>query len=413
MLQVPLIGKEDTELLETSRRGSLALSLEEMKAIQQYFQENGRNPTDIELETIAQTWSEHCRHKTMRGAVSYTGPEGTRHYASLLKETIVRATESIGHRACLSVFKDNAGVVAFDEHWALTFKVETHNHPSAIEPYGGAGTGIGGVIRDTMGTGLGAKPIANTDVFCFGMPEIRHEHLPAGSPHPRRVMAGVVAGVRDYGNRMGIPTVNGAVHFDPRYVGNPLVYAGSIGLIPRDKINKRAHSGDLIVVLGGRTGRDGIHGATFSSLELSENSEMVSSGAVQIGNAIEQKKVLDVLLKARDMELFTCLTDCGAGGLSSAVGEMGELARWWNSTKFHLNTRGCPIRKSGSARPRSAWLRRFRRASGLNLRSSVKRRTSTRRPSASSAAIRFCVLNITVRPWRNCPWNFYMADCRR
>ena len=324
MLQVPLIGKEDTELLEISRRGSLALSLDEMKAIQQYFQDNGRNPTDIELETLAQTWSEHCRHKTMRGTVNFTGPDGARQYSNLLKETIVRATETIGHRGCLSVFKDNAGVVAFDENWALTFKVETHNHPSAIEPYGGAGTGIGGVIRDTMGTGLGAKPIANTDVFCFGTPDIKHELLPAGTLHPRRVMAGVVAGVRDYGNRMGIPTVNGAVQFDPRYVGNPLVYAGSVGLIPRDKISKRAHSGDLIVVLGGRTGRDGIHGATFSSLELSENSEMVSSGAVQIGNAIEQKKVLDVLLVARDRGLFSCVTDCGAGGLSSAVGEMGE-----------------------------------------------------------------------------------------
>ncbi|HEY3325427.1 MAG TPA: phosphoribosylformylglycinamidine synthase subunit PurL [Planctomycetota bacterium] len=321
---VPLAGKDEPELLEISKRGCLSLTAEEMRSIQRYFGDLKRDPTDIELETIAQTWSEHCRHKTLRGAVDFNGPKGRKQYRSLLKETIVRATETIGHRGCLSVFKDNAGVIAFDDKWALTFKVETHNHPSAIEPYGGAGTGIGGVIRDTMGTGMGAKPIANTDVFCFGMPDSDPARLPAGTLHPRRVMTGVVAGVRDYGNRMGIPTVNGAVHFDPRYVGNPLVFCGSVGLIPRDKIAKHTHPGDLVVVLGGRTGRDGIHGATFSSIELSQDSEMVSSGAVQIGNAIEEKKVLDVLLQARDAELYTCVTDCGAGGLSSAVGEMGE-----------------------------------------------------------------------------------------
>ncbi len=324
LVEVPLRGKGPEELLEISKKGCLSLTLAEMQSIQEHYDELGRNPTDVELETVAQTWSEHCRHKTMRGAIDLDGPDGHKQYDNLLKETIFRATETIGHRSCLSVFKDNAGIVAFDEKWALTFKVETHNHPSAIEPYGGAGTGIGGVIRDTMGTGLGAKPIANTDVFCFGMPDSDHDSLPAGSLHPRRVMAGVVSGVRDYGNRMGIPTVNGAVHFDPRYVGNPLVFCGSAGLIPRDKIAKHARTGDLIVVLGGRTGRDGIHGATFSSVELSEDSEMVSSGAVQIGNAIEEKKVLDVLLKARDEDLYTCVTDCGAGGLSSAVGEMAE-----------------------------------------------------------------------------------------
>ena len=324
LVEVPLSGKSDEELLEISKKGCLSLTLAEMKTIQEHYAQLGREPKDVELETVAQTWSEHCRHKTMRGSIDLDGPDGLKQYDNLLKETIFRATELIGHRRCLSVFKDNAGVIAFDDKWALTFKVETHNHPSAIEPYGGAGTGIGGCIRDTMGTGLAAKPIANTDVFCFGMPDSDHESLPAGTLHPRRVMTGVVAGVRDYGNRMGIPTVNGAVHFDPRYVGNPLVFAGSAGLIPRDKIAKHARTGDLIVVLGGRTGRDGIHGATFSSIELSEDSEMVSSGAVQIGNAIEQKKVLDALLKARDEDLYTCVTDCGAGGLSSAVGEMAE-----------------------------------------------------------------------------------------
>jgi len=324
LVTVPLAGKTAAELLDLSARLCLSLTAVEMQAIQRHYAALKREPTDVELEMIAQTWSEHCGHKTLRGAVDFVGPEGRKQYRSLLKETIVRATEQIAHKRCLSVFKDNAGVVAFDDKWALTFKVETHNHPSAIEPYGGAGTGIGGVIRDTMGTGLGAKPIANTDVFCFGMPDTRLDRLPAGTLHPRRVLTGVVSGVRDYGNRMGIPTVNGAVHFDSRYVGNPLVYCGSVGLIPRHKIAKAARNGDLVVVVGGRTGRDGIHGATFSSIELTEESEVVSSGAVQIGNPIEEKKTLDVLLKARDAGLYTCVTDCGAGGLSSAVGEMGE-----------------------------------------------------------------------------------------
>ena len=323
--RVPLAGKSEVELLDLSKQGCLSLSAAEMRSIQAHFEKLDRDPTDIELETIAQTWSEHCRHKTMKGIVNFSGPDGQqKRYENLLKETIVRATETVDHSRCLSVFKDNAGVVAFDDTWAVTFKVETHNHPSAIEPYGGAGTGLGGCIRDTLGTGLGAQPIANTDVFCFGLPDARFEDLPPGTLHPRRVMQGVVSGVRDYGNRMGIPTVNGAVHFDSRYTGNPLVYCGSVGLIPRDKIDKAARCGDLIVVLGGRTGRDGIHGATFSSVELTQESETVSSGAVQIGNAIEEKKVLDVLMQARDAGLYTCVTDCGAGGLSSAIGEMGE-----------------------------------------------------------------------------------------
>jgi phosphoribosylformylglycinamidine synthase len=214
--------------------------------------------------------------------------------------------------------------VRFDERFNVAFKVETHNHPSALEPYGGANTGVGGVIRDIMGTGLGAKPIANTDVFCFAPPDAPADSLPPGVLHPRRVMRGVVDGVRDYGNRMGIPTVNGAVYFDDRYLGNPLVYCGNVGLLPRDKSHKQPRPGDLIVAVGGRTGRDGIHGATFSSAELTSHSEMLSGGAVQIGNAIEEKKVLDVLLAARDRGLYTAVTDCGAGGFSSAVGEMGE-----------------------------------------------------------------------------------------
>ncbi len=351
---VELTKLNDTELKVLSRTGHLFLSLTEMQAVQSYYRGQQREPTDIELETIAQTWSEHCVHKTLKSAVDVVDESGQtiRHYDNLIKETIFGATSTLMKTAamssfCLSVFKDNAGVIAFDDRDAVCFKVETHNHPSAIEPYGGAATGAGGCIRDILGTGLGAKPIANSDVFCvanvvgsgFGVqgsaksrqhsPLLNPEPqtlnpLPKGVIHPKRVLQQVVAGVRDYGNRMGIPTVNGAVYFDDRYIGNPLVFCGCVGLIPRDKIVKAARAGDAIVVMGGRTGRDGIHGATFSSAELTDTHADEFSHAVQIGNAITEKKVADVLLQARDRDLFTAVTDCGAGGLSSAVGEMGE-----------------------------------------------------------------------------------------
>lgn len=352
---VGLRALNDDELSALSRRGHLFLSLSEMQALRGHFRQLGRDPTDLELETIAQTWSEHCVHKTLKSAIVYRGapfpslfggadgearvpqndssaPGSEQHverFGNLLRDTIARATrELMAQRRgpeCLSVFKDNAGVIAFDERFGIAFKVETHNRPSAIEPYGGAATGVGGCIRDVLGCGLGAKPIANTDVFCVAPPDWWADRLPRGVIHPRTVLRGVVAGVRDYGNRMGIPTVNGAVHFDPRYLGNPLVFCGCVGLIPRDCVEKAARPGDLIVLLGGRTGRDGIHGATFSSAELTSTHADEFSHAVQIGNAIEEKKVLDVVLQARDHPdgcLYHAITDCGAGGLSSAVGEM-------------------------------------------------------------------------------------------
>ncbi len=326
---VSIRGLDDAGLMKLSREGQLYLQLAEMQTIQRHFAALQRDPTDIELETIAQTWSEHCSHKTLAGRIAYQDEHGERLFENMLKETIFEATQELRRKWgdddwCVSVFKDNSGVVRFDEQFNVTFKVETHNHPSAIEPYGGANTGLGGVIRDTIGTGLGAKPVCNTDVFCFAPPETPHGELPPGVLHPKLVMRKVVEGVRDYGNRMGIPTVNGAVFFDPRYLGNPLVYCGSVGLIPRDKSFKQPMPNDLIVAVGGRTGRDGIHGATFSSAELTQESESISGGAVQIGNAIEEKKLLDVMLAARDRNLFSAITDCGAGGFSSAVGEMGE-----------------------------------------------------------------------------------------
>ena len=326
---VPLRDMNDEQLMALSRTGQLYLSLPEMQTIQAHFRRLGRDPTDIELETLAQTWSEHCSHKTLAGRIRFRDERGEQFFENMLRETIFAATQEIRRRLgdddwCVSVFRDNAGVIRFDEQYNVCFKVETHNHPSALEPYGGANTGIGGVIRDPLGTGMGAKPLCNTDVFCFAPPDTPPETLPPGVLHPRRVMRGVVAGVRDYGNRMGIPTINGAIYFDPRYLGNPLVYCGTVGLIPRDKSFKQPQPGDLIVAVGGRTGRDGIHGATFSSAELTSESEQLSGGAVQIGNAITEKMLLDVILEARDRGLYHAITDCGAGGFSSAVGEMGE-----------------------------------------------------------------------------------------
>ncbi len=344
LTHVTLTTLDDAALEKLSRDAHLFLDLHEMHAIRDYYREQGREPTDIELETLAQTWSEHCVHKTLKSNITYRGPkddvlrfegrpghvvnaDGSVTITNLLRSTVAAATHELiadGVDWTLSIFKDNSGVIAFDEKHAVNIKVETHNHPSAIEPYGGAATGVGGCIRDVIATGLGAKPIANTDVFCVAPPEM--QGVPKGCLPPRRVLARVVAGVRDYGNRMGIPTVSGAVAFDERYVGNPLVYCGCVGVMPRDKIKGAARAGDLIVALGGRTGRDGIHGATFSSAELTDTHADEFAHAVQIGNAIEEKRLLDAILRARDHEsgtLFSAITDCGAGGFSSAVGEMG------------------------------------------------------------------------------------------
>ncbi|MAX39150.1 MAG: phosphoribosylformylglycinamidine synthase subunit PurL [Gimesia sp.] len=347
LVTIPIRKMNDKQLETLSREGQLYLNLTEMKTIKAYYVSQKKDPTDVELESIAQTWSEHCSHKTLAGRIHFKDGERDLHFENMLKETIFAATtqirKSLGEKDwCVSVFADNAGVITFDEKQDVCFKVETHNHPSALEPYGGANTGLGGVIRDPLGTGLGGKPVCNTDVFCFAPPDIPYSELPAGVLHPKAVATGVVSGVRDYGNRMGIPTVNGAVYFDERYLGNPLVYCGNVAMLPVGKSEKQqAQPGHYIVAVGGRTGRDGIHGATFSSAELTSESEMLSGGAVQIGNAITEKMMLDVILEARDQELFSAITDCGAGGFSSAVGEMGE------KTGAEVWLDQCPLKYAG------------------------------------------------------------------
>lgn len=326
---VEIIKADPNQLEKISAQGCLSLSLDEMKIVQDYFVSLKRNPTDCELETIAVSWSEHCAHKTFRGLIEYEEKDQDGKIVhqetinSLLKTTVMKATKEINSLECVSVFDDNSGVVRFDQKNNICFKVETHNHPSSLEPYGGASTGIGGVIRDILGTGSGAKPFASIDVFCFADWRIPYASVPQGLLHPKRIINGVVSGVRDYGNRMGIPTVAGAVLFDQRFLGNPLVYCGTLGILPKEKSFKKVNHGDLVVICGARTGCDGIHGATFSSKELDQDTVSLTS-AVQIGNAIEEKKLTEAILRARDENLFNAITDCGAGGFSSAISELAK-----------------------------------------------------------------------------------------
>jgi phosphoribosylformylglycinamidine synthase subunit PurSL len=338
---VPLRGLSDEALATLSRDRLLALSVTEMRAVQAHFEALGRDPKDAELECVAQTWSEHCKHKIFNAPIDYTDPEGEtrRIERGVFKTYIVAATEAVrkeraekrldadGAEFLVSVFSDNAGVVRFTEKDHLVYKVETHNSPSALDPYGGAMTGIVGVNRDSFGCGLGADLVANVWGYCFGRPD--HEGpMPKGLMHPRRVREGVHHGVIDGGNQSGLPYMRGFELFDDRFAGKPLVYCGTVAAMPVTVAGKPAHEkytapGDRIVMIGGRVGKDGIHGATFSSVELDESSPVQ---AVQIGDPITQKMMFDMLAEARDAGLYSGITDNGAGGLSSSVGEMAEAS---------------------------------------------------------------------------------------
>jgi len=350
----------DEELMRISREGTLALSLEEMQTIRDHYRDPQRRarreaaglpaaPTDVELECLAQTWSEHCKHKIFNAEIEYTDEQGHQETVVSLFDTCIRGTtkkirEALGDDDfCRSVFVDNAGVVGFTDDYDLVMKVETHNSPSALDPYGGALTGIVGVNRDPFGTGMGAQLVFNTDVFCFASPFYEGQ-IPARLLHPKRVLEGVREGVEHGGNKSGIPTVNGSVLFDVRYLGKPLVYCGTGGLLParvggKPGWDKTANPGDRIVMTGGRIGKDGIHGATFSSEELHEGSPAT---AVQIGDPITQKRMTDFLLRARDEGLYRCITDNGAGGLSSSVGETAEFS---GGAELHLDR--APLKYAG------------------------------------------------------------------
>ncbi|MCX6767137.1 MAG: phosphoribosylformylglycinamidine synthase subunit PurL [Candidatus Micrarchaeota archaeon] len=315
---INLLAASGPELEKISRERGLALNPREMQLVQEHFKRLGRSPTDVELEAIAQTWSEHCGHKTFKGR--FETPDGA--VDNIFKTYIANATKKINAPWCVSVFEDNAGIVEFEGDYAVAFKAETHNHPSALEPFGGAATGVGGVIRDILG--VWADPIANTDVLCFGPLDLPPEKVPAGSKHPRYIYSGVVAGVGAYGNNMGIPTVNGGVFFHDSYAGNVLVFCGCVGLLKKSKFVKATKAGDAVLLVGGRTGRDGIHGVTFASEELHEKSEEVSRTAVQIGDPIEEEKVKRAIMRVCEEGLASGITDLGGGGLSSAVPEMAE-----------------------------------------------------------------------------------------
>ena len=306
----------DDELIALSRERGLSLDLAELQAIAHHYRTAGREPTDVELETLAQTWSEHCSHKTFRARI--TTPDGTE-ITPLLRQ-LRDCTDAIAAPFVRSAFVGNAGIVSFSAGTTLAVKAETHNHPSAIEPFGGANTGVGGVIRDVMGAAH--HPIAITDVLCFGPTDLPAEQLPDGVLHPRLIESGVIAGVADYGNKIGLPTVAGAVLYDPGYVANPLVYAGCIGVAQETAPLEGPFAGDLVVVMGGRTGRDGLRGATFSSATMDATTGDVAGASVQIGDPIVEKLVIDAMRECHG--LYTAVTDCGAGGLSSAVGEMAE-----------------------------------------------------------------------------------------
>jgi phosphoribosylformylglycinamidine synthase subunit PurSL len=318
MTAIPLTEMTDEDMIRISKQRQLFLNLCEMQVIQEYFRRLGRYPTDAEIETLAQTWSEHCRHKTFTARLIVNGKE------KLPLMTRLKTTAAKYDRNVISSFEDNSGVVYFYDGYGVAAKVETHNSPSAIEPYGGAMTGTGGVVRDIMGTGQGIHCIASTDMFCFAPPNLPTDELPPGCLHPDYLFRRVVAGVRDYGNRMGIPTNNGSVTFHNDFRAKPSVIVGAYGLaLERFCHKSQPQAGDRIVAVGGRTGRDGIHGATFSSGEMTAQTVTVNATAVQIGNAIEEKRMADVLLSARDLGYIRAITDCGAGGFSSAVGEMG------------------------------------------------------------------------------------------
>lgn len=317
---VPVRGLDDDGLERVSVERALYLDPEELRVIRDHFEAIDRDPTDLELETLAQTWSEHCAHKSFRAVVmaSEDGQEPIER-TPLLKQ-LRDCTESIDAPFVVSAFVGNAGVVEFAKGTTIALKAETHNHPSAVEPFGGANTGVGGVIRDVLG--IAHKPIAVTDILCFGPLDLPLADLPDGALHPRRIQAGVIDGVADYGNKIGLPTVAGAILYDAAYTTNPLVFAGCIGTAPTRPLHEGPHPGDRVVVLGGATGRDGIRGATFSSATMNATTGEVAGASVQIGDPIVEKLLIDALIGAED--LYSAITDCGAGGLSSAVGEMAE-----------------------------------------------------------------------------------------
>ncbi|MFB0557718.1 MAG: phosphoribosylformylglycinamidine synthase subunit PurL [Candidatus Bathyarchaeia archaeon] len=342
---IDLLNATDDELNEIAETLGIGLSIQELRHIRDDYLIREKRATDVELQTYDQTWSEHCFHKTFKGIIET--PEGT--VDGMLRTYIGRVVKELDPKWCFSVFEDNAGIVDLDDKYAIAIKVETHNHPSAIEPFGGAATGLGGVIRDVLG--VWADPIACTDVLCFGPLDYDYEKLPEGVKHPTYIFRGVVDGIGSYGNSIGIPTVNGAVYFDEDYTGNVVVYCGCIGLLRKDRYIRNIKARDCIVLAGGQTGLDGIHGVTFASAELTEESEEVSRPAVQIANPIEEEKIKRAIKQISEEGLGSGITDLGGGGLSCAICEMAD--RYSLGAKVDLEK--VPLKYPGMA-PWEIWV---------------------------------------------------------
>ncbi|MFB0501313.1 MAG: phosphoribosylformylglycinamidine synthase subunit PurL, partial [Candidatus Bathyarchaeia archaeon] len=341
LTEINVLEADDKQLLQISAKLGIGLNLREMKNIQRHFSEMRRNPTDVELQSIGQTWSEHCFHKTFKGEI--VTPEEKPIVTNLFKEYIAKVTRELDLPWCLSVFEDNAGIINFDKGYGIAVKVETHNHPSAIDPFGGASTGLGGVIRDILG--VWADPIACTDVLCFGPLDYDHDKLPSGTKHPKELYSGVVAGVGHYGNNMGVPTVNGAIYFDESYVGNIAVFCGCIGILPMNTFISDTKPGDVGVLAGARTGRFGIHGVTFASAELTKETAEAVELETEKGNPAEEEKIKRALIKIRDQGLGSAITDLGGGGLSCAAGEMA----YRSNCGIHVELEKAPLKHSGMA----------------------------------------------------------------
>jgi phosphoribosylformylglycinamidine synthase len=303
--EIDVFSASDDELVEISNKMGLALALPEMKNIQSYFKNKNRLPTDIELQALGQAWSEHCCYKSSK--------------IPLKKYVFGIAEDKI-------VAREDAGIIDFDKEHYYCAALESHNHPSAVEPYGGAATGVGGIVRDVLC--MGAQPIAYIDPLFFGPLDLPQSELPKGVKHPRFLFKGVVDGIRDYGNRIGIPTLSGQVYFHKGYTSNCLVNVGCIGILKKEEL---IHSwakapGNIYVYVGGKTGRDGIHGVTFASAELKDDSEKSSRSAVQVGDPITKEPVIHATLECNRKGLLEGLKDFGGGGLSCVSGELAYAA---------------------------------------------------------------------------------------
>jgi len=342
LFEVDLLRASEDQLLQISRELGLGLNLEEMKKCKRYFSKRGSNPTDVELQSIGQTWSEHCYHKTFKGEVLVG-----RRKVRLFKDFIAKVTKELSKPWCISVFEDNAGIIDFERGYGIAAKVETHNHPSAINPFSGAATGLGGLIRDIMG--VWAQPIASTGVFGFG-PRDYSQKLPPGIKHPKTIFEGVVEGAREYGNRMKIPNVGGTIYFDESYVGNPIVYCGCVGLLPIDRYVRKAKLGDVALLLGGRTGKEGIHGVTFASAEIGEMEKGEKAAELTFDPPV-QDRMAKAILRVRDENLASSITDLGGGGISCATGETA----FGSGCGLLVDLEKAPLKLSGMA-PWEIWI---------------------------------------------------------